>query len=289
MVKAPAGVQGPDAPKGKSGQGSERDSKWRTGITLIEPNKILVRGYPLDELMGRVSFAEAIYLLLIGELPTPAIGRLLEAVLVSSIDHGATPPSTLAACNVATTGAPLRASVAAGVLAFGTPLGGGGSIEACLRFLDSGLELVRQDMSYEEAAGTMLQRQRDTGESPPGFGHRFHTRDPRAARLFQMALELELDGAHIQMIRAVERALSARPEHRRKPLPINADGAIAAVCGDLGLDADVGSLLFIISRVPGIVAHAYEEQLRQPPMRQIDPKDHLYDGPQERRLPETRK
>ena len=104
-----------------------------------------------------------------------------------------------------------------------------------------------------------------------------------------MALELELDGAHIQMIRAVERALSARPEHRRKPLPINADGAIAAVCGDLGLDADVGSLLFIISRVPGIVAHAYEEQLRQPPMRQIDPKDHLYDGPQERRLPETRK
>ena len=127
MVKAPAGVQGPDAPKGKSGQGSERDSKWRTGITLIEPNKILVRGYPLDELMGRVSFAEAIYLLLIGELPTPAIGRLLEAVLVSSIDHGATPPSTLAACNVATTGAPLRASVAAGVLAFGTPLGGGGA------------------------------------------------------------------------------------------------------------------------------------------------------------------
>ena len=290
MAKAPAGAHAPDASvTGKGGQGSKVDSTWHTGITLIEPNKILVRGYPLDELMGRVSFAEAVYLLLMGELPTPAIGRLLEALLVSSIDHGATPPSTLAACNVATTGAPLRASVAAGVLAFGTPLGGGGSIEACLYFLDSGLELVLQGMSYERAADAIVQRRRDTGESPPGFGHRFHTRDPRAARLFQMALELELEGAHIQMIRAVERVLTARPEHQKKPLPINADGAIAAVCGDLGLDAEVGNVLFIISRVPGIVAHAYEEQQRQPPMRQIDPKDHVYDGPKKRRLPETRK
>src|SRR5919109_1617398 len=91
----------------------------RTLITSVEPNRILLRGYPLDELMGRVSFAEAVYLLLTGELPTPAIGKLMDALLVSSVDHGATPPSTLAARNVATSGAPLRASVAAGVLAFG--------------------------------------------------------------------------------------------------------------------------------------------------------------------------
>ena len=47
-------------------------------------------------MMGRLGFAEAVYLLLMGELPTPAIGRMLNAVLVSSIDHGVTPPSTLA-------------------------------------------------------------------------------------------------------------------------------------------------------------------------------------------------
>src|SRR2546422_11485939 len=76
--------------------------RWQTALTAIAPNKILVRGYPLDEMMGRLSFAEAVYLLLMGELPTPAIGRMLNAVLVSSLDHGVTPPSTLAARNVTT-------------------------------------------------------------------------------------------------------------------------------------------------------------------------------------------
>ena len=71
--------------------------RWQTALTAIAPNKILIRGYPLDEMMGRLGFAEAVYLLLMGELPTPAIGRMLNAVLVSSIDHGVTPPSTLAA------------------------------------------------------------------------------------------------------------------------------------------------------------------------------------------------
>src|SRR5262249_20886197 len=83
-------------------------TKWRTSLTRIEPNKILMRGYPLDEVMGRLTFGEAIYLLLMGEVPSPAIGRLMEAILVSFIDHGVTPPSTLAAHNTATTGAPLR-------------------------------------------------------------------------------------------------------------------------------------------------------------------------------------
>src|SRR6188508_3243625 len=84
---------------------------WKTGLTCIEPNKILMRGYPLDEVMGRLTFGEAIYLLLMGEVPSPGIGRLMEAILVSFIDHGATPPSTLAARNTATTGAATRACV----------------------------------------------------------------------------------------------------------------------------------------------------------------------------------
>ena len=78
------------------------DDRWQTALTSIAPNSILIRGYPVDELMGRLSFADAVYLLLMGELPTPAIGRMLNAVLVSSLDHGVTPPSTLAARNVAT-------------------------------------------------------------------------------------------------------------------------------------------------------------------------------------------
>ena len=260
-------------------------SKWRTSLTQIEPNKILVRGYPLDEVMGRLTFGEAIYLLLMGELPSPAIGSLMEAILVSFIDHGCTPPSTLAARNTATTGAPLRACVAAGVLGFGRHHGG--DIESCMQFLDAGLELVRKGVTYRDAAKDVIQRWNTGGEPIPGFGHRFHSRDPRAARLFQMALELEMEGHHIQMIRAVEMAMAELPAGQT--LPVNIDGAIAAVCGDIGIPPEIANALFIISRVPGIAAQAAEELAREHPMRQIDPKDHDYDGSRERRLPEGRK
>jgi citrate synthase len=271
----------------RRGESRSASARWRTGVTLIEPNKILVRGYPVDELMGRISFGEAIYLLLIGELPSPSIGRLMGALLVSSIDHGVPPPSTLAARNVASAGGPLRASVAAGLLGFGEHHHG--DIASCMRFLDAGLEKVRRGDGYEDAAAEILRQFFESGETPPGFGHRFHSRDPRTGRLFQMALELEIEGEHIQMIRAVERTLQARLGPDEKPVPINVDGAIAAVCGDLGLDPAIGDALFIVSRVPGLIAHVLEEQARERPLREINPADHVYDGPAERRLPETRK
>src|SRR5205085_4742689 len=130
----------------------ESAERWQSSLTEIAPNTILIRGYPLDELMGRLGFAEAVYLLLMGELPTPAIGRMLNAVLVSSLDHGVMPPSTLAARNVATSGAPLKDCVAAGILAFGPHHGG--DIESCMRFLDKGLSLARGGKTLQEAAET---------------------------------------------------------------------------------------------------------------------------------------
>jgi len=261
--------------------------RWQTALTAIAPNKILVRGYPLDEMMGRLSFAEAVYLLLMGELPTPAIGRMLNAVLVSSLDHGVTPPSTLAARNVATTGAPLKDCAAAGILAFGPHHGG--DIESCMRFLDAGLTLVRSGRSLQQAAETLIDECLRDHQVPPGFGHRFHARDPRAARLFQMALELELEGEHVRLLRAAERAIEARKARFDRALPVNVDGAIAAICADLGFAYELGNAVFLISRLPGLIAHAHEERSRQPAMRQIDPKDHDYDGAAERRLPEGRK
>ena len=276
-----------EAAKERRAQPRTADERWQTALTDIAPNKILIRGYPLDEMMGRLSFAEAMYLLLMGELPTAAIGRMFNAILVSSIDHGVTPPSTLAARNVATSGAPMKDCVAAGILAFGPHHGG--DIETCMRFLDTGLALVRGGQSLHDAAKSLVDgcvRQRDT---PPGFGHRFHTRDPRAARLFQMALELELEGEHVRMLRAIERALEARKDEFDRPVPVNVDGAIAAISADLGFAYELGNAMFLVSRLPGLIAHAHEERTRQTPMRQIDPKDHDYDGSGERRLPGTRK
>jgi citrate synthase len=263
------------------------NGRWQSALTQIEPNQILVRGYPLDEMMGRLGFAEAVYLLLMGELPTPAIGRMLNAVLVSSIDHGVTPPSTLAARNVATTGAPLKDCVAAGILAFGPHHGG--DIESCMRFLDGGLSLMRTGKTEKQAAASIVEDCVASRVEPPGFGHRYHTRDPRAARLFQMALELELEGEHVRLIRATERELDAHASHFGRPLPVNVDGAIAAISADLGFAYELGNAIFLISRLPGLIAHAHEERTRQSPMRQIDPKGYDYDGAAQRRLPEGRK
>ena len=178
------------APPGPPPSDQASGAVWYTALTSIAQNRIAVRGYALDEMMGRLSFADTVYLLLMGELPTPAIGRMLNAILVSSIDHGVTPPSTLAARNVATTGAPLKDCAAAGILALGPHHGG--DLESCMRFLDEGLTWVRGGLSMEDAAERLADEGTRGGQAPPGFGHRFHTIDPRAVRLFQMAMELEV-------------------------------------------------------------------------------------------------
>ena len=268
----------PDAP----------DERWSTALTSIAPNAIMVRGYHLDELMGRLSFPDAVYLLLMGELPTRTIGRMLDAIFVSVIDHGVTPPSTLAARNVAASGAPIKDAVAAGILGFGPYHGG--DIETCMRFLDQGLSLTRGGWSTQKAAQKLVDDWAQANTTPPpGFGHRLHTQDPRAPRLFQLATELELEGEHVWMLRALERALGEREEHFGRLLPANVDGAIAAISADLGFSYELGNAIFLISRLPGLIAHAHEERMRQEPMRRIDPKDHVYDGSRARRLPEGRK
>jgi citrate synthase len=268
-------------------QPHSQSERWQSALTEIAPNTIAIRGYAVDEMMGRLGFAEAVYLLLMGELPTPAIGRMLNAVLVSSVDHGVMPPSTLAARNVATTGAPLKDCVAAGILAFGPHHGG--DIESCMRFLDGGLTLMRGGKTVQQAADAIVGACVAERTEPPGFGHRLHTRDPRATRLFQLAMELELEGEHVRLIRATERAIESHASHFGRPLPVNVDGAIAAISADLGFAYELGNAIFLISRLPGLIAHAHEERTRQSPMRQIDPKDHDYDGAGQRRLPEGRK
>ena len=260
---------------------------WASALTSIQPNRILVRGYAIDELMGRVTFGDALYLLLSGELPSPSIARLVDAILVGFIDHGVTPPPTLAARQTASAGAGLSNAVAAGVLGFGRHYGG--DVALCRRLLDEGLDMAGSSMLMNSAATDLVEQLVQSDRiPPPGFGHRYHTIDPRVTRLLQIAHELEVDHLYTQYIRAVEMALARHPALDGTRLPINIDGAIAAVCGDLGLDAEVAEGLAMISRVPGLIAHALEEKTRHPPMRHIDPTAHHYDGPSERRLRERR-
>src|SRR6201981_3277797 len=176
---------------------AEKSASWYTAITRIEPNKVAVRGYNIAELMGRVSFGAAVYLILTGELPSPPVARLMDAILVSSIDHGATPPSALAARSLASTGATLSASVAAGIMSINRHHGG--AIEDSARQLKAIADrAARESISVDEAAARALADMREAGERMAGFGHRLHSKDPRTARLFELVRAAGVDGGALQ-------------------------------------------------------------------------------------------
>jgi len=254
---------------------------WTTAVTQIKPNEVRVRGYDIADLMGRVSFGQAVYLILRGEFPTPEIGRLMDAMLVASIDHGATPPSALAARTVASTGATLSASVAAGIMSINQHHGG--AIADAAIIMKRVIELAEsQKITFDVAAQTILDEEKAAGRRVPGFGHRYHTNDPRTSRLFALAKEAGVDGPYFEAARAIERRFAVSG----KRLPMNVDGALGAILSQLGFPAEGGIMngLFMIARMPGLVAHVMEEKARMSPMRRIDPVAHSYDGPPPRTL-----
>ena len=252
---------------------------WKTSITEIKPNEVRLRGYRIDELMGEITFAQSIFLALKGELPPVGVAELLEAMLVSSIDHGATPPSTIAARTAVSTGAPLNAALAAGILSINRYHGA--AIYDCMGVLEEGLRLVNEmGKNMDTAAAELLAEYREKKKRIAGFGHRIHTSDPRTAKLFSLAEELGVADEGVAMIMAFRKAF----HESGKDLPINVDGAIAALLIDLEMPRELANAFFIMARVPGLVAHIHEEQTRERPMRRIHPSDHAYDGPAPRDL-----
>jgi citryl-CoA lyase len=255
------------------------DPTWNTAITEIAANLVSVRGYALDALIGRVPFASVVYLLLRGQLPKPDEAALIDAILVSSVDHGASPPSTLAARTVASTGAGLSASAAAGVLSINRHHGG--AIEGCMELILRGCARLQGSGGANAVAGALVREAKDAGVRLPGFGHRLHTDDPRSSRLLELAHERRLAGDGVALARAIAEELSRSAD---RPMPLNVDGAIAALLVDLGFEPRTGNAFFLIARMPGLLTHVIEEQTREKPMRVIAPTGHGYDGPPRRTL-----
>ncbi len=251
---------------------------WKTEITKIEPNKIQLRGYPIDYLMGKYSYPAVVYLAIKGELPDQKTAKLMETMLVSSVDHGATPPSTLAARTVASTGAPLNACIAAGILAINKYHGG--AIENCMLYLKEVKQLSeKENITIEEAVEKTVKAKREKKEKIFGFGHRVHTDDPRTKKLLEEAENAGIAGDYIKILKQTEIAME---KTLGKHLPINVDGAIAGLLCEMDFPPQLANAFFIMARIPGLVAHIYEEQTKMKPMRKIHPTDHEYTGPTDR-------
>ena len=236
---------------------------WRTAIATSDETGLWVRGYDIKELMTKATFTDLIFLLHLGRLPKPGERSLLDAILISVADHGAGAPSCAAARLVASGNREsLSAAVAAGVLAVGNDHGGAGAL--CMEMLARGLEIARTErLSMEDVAARLVAEAAAAKSRLPGLGHRVHTTDPRVDVLFGMAAEAGLKGDAIALIRAIE----ARLRTNGKSIPINVDGALAAVLHEMGFPPSAGKLLFIVGRVAGLTAEVAEEYEREKPMR----------------------
>src|SRR5450631_1064879 len=252
---------------------------WRTGISDADDTNIRIRGYDIGSLMQRSTFAETIFLLHLGRIPTREEGRLLDAILIASSDHGPGSPSA-ATARLACSGnrESLSSAIAAGVLAIGAEHGGAGM--ACMDTIASGVAMARSEsISIKEAADRVVEVSRSLHVRLAGLGHRVHSKDPRKDVLFGMARDCGVAGDGVAFMLALEEAVATRI----KPLPINIDGVIAAVLFDLGFPSTFARLACIIARVGGLTAQISEELQREKAMRIRVPV--VYDGPPPRDLP----
>lgn len=241
----------------------------RSDIAWSTPEAIGVHGYDLcNELMGEVNFGDMAFLEVSGRLPNAPESRLFNAILVTLVEHGIV-PSTLAA-RMTYAGAPeaMQAAVAAGLLGLGSVFVG--STEGAARMLAAALPLAGDGVAGKAAPGeagllalaqAIVRDHRAQKKIVPGLGHPIHKPvDPRSVRLFAIAKETGFCGQYVALMEKVADVASAT---YGKPLPVNATGAIGALCCELGLAWKVSSGLGIMARAVGLVGHVLEEE-KQP-------------------------
>jgi citrate synthase len=267
---------------------------WSTSIIEMKPGMIRYRGYAVEELIGRVSFAEMVYLMTRGELPHPEAAKLLEAALVAAVDHGPQAPSIAAARMAITCGVGINNAMASAINMLGDVHGGAG--EQCValynaiaaRIGDGPLDERRLAEAVVAEIAALAQR---GIRHVPGFGHRFHPRDPRAPRLLELVDRAAAAGVVSGRFAAIGRALEARlAADKGRPIPMNIDGATGVVFAELGFPPPLCRGLFVLSRSVGALAHAFEELLSGERNKGPIPRQLIwtYTGPPARELPRDR-
>ena len=260
---------------------------WDTSLIDIHPGKIAIRGYPIEDLIGRVRFPEMVWLMLRGELPTPGQADLLEAAMVPGVDHGPHAPSIAIARMAVTCGLPVNGAMASAINVLDDVHGGAG--QQCMELYREIDGEAGPAGDLVAAAAAVLKRRADAGDRiVPGFGHRFHPIDPRTAPLFVLVERARaagtVTGRYAAIGHAVEEALRAA---KGRHIPMNIDGITAVSFCELGFEPELGRGIFALSRAVGILAHAWEQKqhggrIKGPMTPQIP---YRYSGPARRAVP----
>ena len=236
-------------------------NKPSTRLCTHSNDAITVRGADLvHELIGELTFTEMSYFAITGRRPTKGQTRILDAVLVTLMEHGLTPSAIAARMIYGSTPESLQAGVSAGLLAVGSVFVG--TMEGCAALI----ERILAAPDIDAAAREIADEYRSARKPIPGFGHHMHKPDdPRTPKLFALAESEGLSGDHIAALRTLSAAVD---ERFGKHITINATGAVAALLGEIELPAPIMRGVAVISRSAGLVAHIAEEQ-QTPSMRYI--------------------
>lgn len=241
----------------------------RTSISKVEKDKIITRGYNQRDLIEKIRYSDMIYLLLKGRLPSVREGKMFNHVLVSFCDHGVTPPSTQTARLVASSGSPINSAVAGALLSFGHKHAG--AIQKTMELYQSKINSLyltedsKLDNKQIASLAIDVYTEYILGDKKiPGFGHRYHDVDPRADELMNIVVRDGFIGPHIKLALAVEDLA-----YEKKGIRLNVDGANAAILSDLGFNPEEGLGIFMIGRIPGIIAHINEEKMDEEEFRRF--------------------
>ncbi len=223
-----------------------------TRISTFDEKGATIRGKSLvDDLIGEVSFTQMIYLHILGQMPTPAQVRVLDAVLVTLVDHGVMASVGARSVYMASPES-IQGAIAAGILGLGSQFGG------VMEEIGRNLEAIVAAPDADVVASAMVAGYRLAKQSIPGFGHPdFRPEDPRTLKLLQVAEREGLSGRHVAALRCLAKAVDA---NLGKHITINATAGIAALLGELGVPWRIMRGFAAISRTPGVVGHLYEEQ-----------------------------
>ncbi len=235
--------------------------KPTTSIATCTPNDVFVRGKSLcADLIGKITFTEMTYFQIVGRMPTAAQTAVLDACLVTLMEHGLTP--SVLATRLVYSSAPeaMQGAVAAGILGVGSVFVG--TVEGCAALL---ARIVTASNIAAEAK-LVASEHRASRSSLAGFGHPVHKPDdPRTPCILAVAESHGIAGRHVAALRALSAAVD---DVYGKHITINATGAIAAALADAGIPIAIMRGLAILARCAGLVGHLHEEQTK-PAMRAI--------------------
>ena len=228
----------------------------RTAICTSDEHTIVVRGRDLSkELIGKVSFTEHFFLLLVGRMPSAGEAAVLNATLVAIAEHGLVPSVQAARMTFAAAPDAMQGAVAAGILGCGSVvLGSSETAGRMYREIDA---RARAGETIDAAALAVMQSWRAAGKAIPGYGHPLHKeRDERVGALFDVARRAGTDQRFVAIAEAAEAAL---PRVLNKDLKLNVSGAIPAVLLGAGFPVEALKGVPILARTAGLIAHLFEE------------------------------